>query len=530
MEYPQDELAARRNPRKKKPAPKARKQFGLPLRCSAPGCILPTHGPSQIHITAAAADRAFAEHEGASQYPAHWRFEHGPERDRWWGEEPPNDLLDHLKSTLPASARARKPPKRNPMAKRRRNPSMTAWQMELARVQAAERHRQKMHKWGAAVARGAAQSRGVGAGYKRGSEMTAAEMREGVAAYNLERQLAAVARKPKRKRKPAGQTFHATTDTLFLQQEKERKARARKRKAKRSAAPSGHGGGGKKKHARGRAAPRSSGLLSPQERIRRAWMAAKGFKPTTIKKLTGGAAPKKGRKKGGKKAAATRKRKLRAMTAKFLRYSQNRKGVKRHLRARVAIRAKRKVAGLLVLNPRTGAIMSRVLVANPRRRKKHHRRATNPRRRNPVGTAVRTVKAQIAPMAAGGAAGMLAGYVDTKWLSDKPLVSILSKIGLGLAGAFVIAKKSPSAASGWAGGMLSAAGYTQGVKFGGGHVALSGLGALQGVADMAADDPQMANLIAGLSDGESLGDDAYDSAAALGDPDEEMAGLVTVDE
>jgi hypothetical protein len=189
----------------------------------------------------------------------------------------------------------------------------------------------------------------------------------------------------------------------------------------------------------------------------------------------------------------------------------------------VSIAAKRKVAGLLVLNPRTGAIMSRVLVANPRKKHHHARRASNP-----VGTAVRTVKAQLLPMGAGAAAGFVAGYVDTKWLSDKPLVSVIGKIVMGVAGAYVIAKKHPLAAAGWAGGALGATGYTQGVKLGGGHVALSGLGALQGVADMAADDPEMANLIAGLNDEQdpSMGDAANDYAAALGDGDD-VSDIVT---
>ena len=174
--------------------------------------------------------------------------------------------------------------------------------------------------------------------------------------------------------------------------------------------------------------------------------------------------------------------------------------------------------------------MSRVLVANPR--KKHHAR----RARNPVGTAVRTVKAQLLPMGAGAAAGFVAGYVDTKFLSDKPLVSVIGKIVMGVAGAYLIAKKNPSAAAGWAGGALGATGYQQGVKFGGGHVALSGLGALQGVArpfiaalvtidesafeQWALDHSLVGSRIADLSDEQDgMGDAASDYSQALGDED-----------
>ena len=292
-------------------------------------------------------------------------------------------------------------------------------------------------------------------------------------------------------------------------------AKPAKKPAKKKPAPKGYAQAAPKASKKGgsKAAPTGHDAKAKK----RAWMKARGFSTASIEKALSGKGAKGG-KKGGKKSpakvAAKAAKKLRTITPKYLKYAQTRKGVKKHLRARVSIKAKRKVAGLLVLNPRTGAVMSRVLVANPK--KKHHAR----RARNPVGTAVRTVKAQLLPMGAGAAAGFVAGYVDTKFLSDKPLVSVIGKIVMGVAGAYLIAKKNPSAAAGWAGGALGATGYQQGVKFGGGHVALSGLGALQGVADMAADDPEMANLIADLSDEQDgMGDAASDYSQALGDED-----------
>jgi hypothetical protein len=217
----------------------------------------------------------------------------------------------------------------------------------------------------------------------------------------------------------------------------------------------------------------------------------------------------------------------RAPSKAYVRRAQTRKGVKKHLRARVSIKARRKVAGLLVLNPRTGAIMPRVLVANPRRRKSHHHRAR--RASNPGSALMSTAKAAVIPMAAGTAAGALAGYVDAKFLSAKPTLSVLAKVGLGILGALALRRKHASAAMGFAGGMLGATGYTYGVKFGGGHVALNGMQGLKGLADMAAEDPEVANLIAGLGDvvpdGGQMGDAAGDYNDALAD-EQDMGDVV----
>lgn len=174
--------------------------------------------------------------------------------------------------------------------------------------------------------------------------------------------------------------------------------------------------------------------------------------------------------------------------------------------------------------------MSRAKVANPRRKRSknpsRHRRA---RARNPGSALMSTAKAALLPMAAGAGAGALAGYVDAKFLAAKPTLSILSKVGLGILGAVALRRRHPAAAMGFAGGMIGSVGYSYGVKFGGGHVALNGMQGLRGLADMAAEDPETANLIAGLADvvpDQGLGDGADDYQAALAGDDDDMGDIV----
>ena len=180
--------------------------------------------------------------------------------------------------------------------------------------------------------------------------------------------------------------------------------------------------------------------------------------------------------------------------------------------------------------------MPRVLVANPRRRRKNPRRHHHARRaRNPMGSFVSTAKSVVMPMGAGAAAAAAAGFMDAKWLSAKPTISIVAKLALALGGAFALRKKHPAIAMGWAGGMVGAASYGAGVKLGGGHVALNGLQGLKGLADMAAEDPEVADLIAGLGDvvpDDGLGDDdaAAGYNAALSDNDDDGIGDVVSDE
>ncbi len=167
-------------------------------------------------------------------------------------------------------------------------------------------------------------------------------------------------------------------------------------------------------------------------------------------------------------------------------------------------------------------------------------RATNPparrrrRRRNPsFGGVLATVKSSAMPMVIGGVAGLGAGYMDAKLLGSRPTVSVLAKVGLALIGAAALGRKRPLWAAGWAGGMIGSTGYHAGVKFGGGMVGLSPAGALKGIADMAADDPEMANMIAGLSDvvddNGALGDDAAANYNAILEEADDMADVVDVD-
>ncbi len=220
------------------------------------------------------------------------------------------------------------------------------------------------------------------------------------------------------------------------------------------------------------------------------------------------------------------------MTPKYIARARRRKGVRKHLRARRTIRPGMKIAGLVRINPRTGAlIMPRVKVANPgKRRRKHHRKSHARRAHNPgmVGGLMSTAKAAVPPMLAGGAAGALAGYVDTKFLANRPTVSVLAKVGLGIIGAMALRKKHAAAAMGFAGGMIGATGYPLGVKFAGGHVALNGMQGLRGLADMAANDPETANLIAGLADvvPDQMGDATSDYDQALADAEDQVGDIV----
>jgi hypothetical protein len=159
-------------------------------------------------------------------------------------------------------------------------------------------------------------------------------------------------------------------------------------------------------------------------------------------------------------------------------------------------------------------------------RPKRRRRARNPS----FGGVMRTVKSTLGPMFMGGLSGFGAGVLDAKLLGNRPLISILSKLGLAVVGAGVIGRKHPLAAAGWAGGLIGATGYTQGVKLGGGLVGLNNAHTVQGLAELASDDPEMAALLAGLGDvvdeGRQLGDAADYEDALAGEDDGDMSDLV----
>ncbi len=134
-------------------------------------------------------------------------------------------------------------------------------------------------------------------------------------------------------------------------------------------------------------------------------------------------------------------------------------------------------------------------------------------------------------MVLGGAAGFGAGFMDSKFLGDKPTMSIVAKLSVALVGSAFIGRKHPMAAAGFAGGMIGSIGYQQGVKLGGGMVGLTPSGALKGIADMAANDSEMAATLAGLGDivesnGGQMGDATDEYNAALADADEGMEDIV----
>lgn len=113
-----------------------------------------------------------------------------------------------------------------------------------------------------------------------------------------------------------------------------------------------------------------------------------------------------------------------------------------------------------------------------------------------------TLKNVAMPMAAGGAGGFVAGFVDAKFTGTKPLISMLTKVGLGVGGAILL-KRKPQLALGFAGGVIGSLGYSMGIKMGGGMVAPTPGTALKGIADMASEDPELAAM---LSDAEDLED------------------------
>jgi hypothetical protein len=190
----------------------------------------------------------------------------------------------------------------------------------------------------------------------------------------------------------------------------------------------------------------------------------------------------------------------------------------------------------------------RTTVANPsrkRRRKGSHRKTARrrvtrshptrhrrARRRNPsFGGIMATLKSSVMPMGVGGLAGLGAGYMDARFLGTRPTISILAKVGLAVLGAALMGKRHPLAAAGWAGGMMGSTGYHAGVNLGGGMVGLSPSGALKGIADMSANDPELANLIAGMGDvvevdDSALGDAADEYNEALADVDDDMGDVV----
>lgn len=216
---------------------------------------------------------------------------------------------------------------------------------------------------------------------------------------------------------------------------------------------------------------------------------------------------------------------------------------RKHYRARVTIRPRQRIAGLVVRNPRTGELMPMATVVNPRRRRRHRKvRAASPRRRrrsrarrttsnprrhrrgvrrrtshkrhrrtvrNPAGGLKGAFMTSL-PVAAGGVAGgIIAGFLDTKVLTGRPTLAILAKLGIGVGSLLLLRRRAPNLALGLAGGALGSVGYSVGVKMGGGMVAHNAAGAIKGLGDMAGEDPALNNLLSGSGFGvllEGLGD------------------------
>lgn len=296
-------------------------------------------------------------------------------------------------------------------------------------------------------------------------------------------------------------------------------------------------------------------------------------------------APRRARRAVAKRRAPAR-RYRRASAGRFTsRYSpkyvrrQRRRPTKsrKHYRARVTIRARQRIAGLVVRNPYTGEMMPMATVVNPRRRRRRtkrnpglvavnrrrpkrrrarrarrnpeltavnrrrrrHKTRRNPRRRhyrrNPgmAGGFMGALKGSL-PMALGGVGGgVVAGFIDTKLLTGRPTLSILAKLGAGVAAAMFLRRSFPGLANGLVGGMMGSIGYSVGVKMGGGMVAHDAAGAIKGLGDMAGEDQALTNLLSGAGFGvllEGLGDGSVQDylsggGGSVADGDSGTAGM-----
>ncbi len=184
-----------------------------------------------------------------------------------------------------------------------------------------------------------------------------------------------------------------------------------------------------------------------------------------------------------------------------------------YMRAVTMIPAGARVAGLVRVNPRTGEVtMSRrsMIVANPRRRRGGGRRRNPSRYRgrrvgnpgfSPSGL-IQTAQRVVLPQVAGAAGGFVAGFVDSKFLARRPMLSILSKLVIGTLGVTALRNNQPLAL-GFAGGVSGSLGYAFAAKMGGGMVAPTRGLAMQGIAELASDDPEIAAM---LADSEDLAD------------------------
>ena len=138
-----------------------------------------------------------------------------------------------------------------------------------------------------------------------------------------------------------------------------------------------------------------------------------------------------------------------------------------------------------------------------------------------TGSLMSRAKKSLTPALAGVGGGALAGFVDTiPFFARSAVLSGLAKFGLAVLGGSMLRRRT-EAAYGFVGGAMGGLGYTVGVRMGGGLVALTKGQALKGLADLAADDPELEAVIA---DADGIGD--LVTAGDLADADEDMADLV----
>jgi hypothetical protein len=221
---------------------------------------------------------------------------------------------------------------------------------------------------------------------------------------------------------------------------------------------------------------------------------------------------------------------------------------RRRVKRRRVTRRRRRRSVALVAAPRRRRRISRK--TRSRRRVRHamqvyasHAPVRHRRRRRARSTTLNPsnflagLKRQVLPSIVGTAAGFGAGMLDTKLLGAKPMISVLAKIGAATIGAALLAGKLPQIATAFASGIMGTVGYSMAVKLGGGYVALTKAGALQGMADMAEGDEEFSALLQGMGLGvltpgvsgmDGMGD-AGDSAAAdydsaLADSDSDLTG------
>lgn len=230
-------------------------------------------------------------------------------------------------------------------------------------------------------------------------------------------------------------------------------------------------------------------------------------------------APKMARRRTAAQRAAFRKMIAglkRSKRTKARRANPTRKRRRRPVRVAARRRNPRRARTVLVLrNPRRkGTHMARrrrrrarraarVIMVNPRR-KRHVRRRRNPRRftaarrhfrrrRNPGigGGLALFAKTGIPAVLAGGTAG----FVEAQFLGkSSALVQVGAKLGIA-AGLGLLTRKHPMLSVSLMAGVLGTLGFEQGVKMGGGVVAMSAAGGAKQTALLVRHDPQAMGLL-----------------------------------